>query len=264
MGLCRADKVLLTGGAVVLGSATMFGATSLGLGVPLAALAGVIADGVFRPSSGIFYPTISRGSGARAEVALTFDDGPDPEITPRVLDVLAQHRARATFFMIGRHLAEWHEVGTRALAEGHQIGNHSWQHAYTQNFFSQRAHLTDIERNEQLIRLLVGDDRAIPYRAPVGLKSPELARAAHAKGLQIVAWSIHSRDTIDRDPQRIAQRVLKRIRPGDIVLMHDGHQTSGRHRSAGLDALPLILKGLEERALKPVTVAELLAPTAPH
>lgn len=258
MGLCRADKVLLTGGAAVLGSATLFGATTWGLGLPLAALLGVLADGVFRPSSGTLYPTISHGPRDGRSIALTFDDGPDPEVTPRVLDELGRHGARATFFMIGRHLAQWHAIGERALAEGHQIGNHSWQHAYLQNFFSTRAHLADIARSEELIRLVTRDEAPIAYRPPVGLKSPELARAAHARRLQVIAWSVHSRDTIDGNPQRIARRVLNRIRPGDIVLMHDGHQSAGRSRLAGLRALPLILRGLQERGLETVTLAQLL------
>src|SRR5690606_3251063 len=104
MNICRADKVLLSGGAALFGSAALFGATSLGLAIPAAAVLAVLADGVFRPSSSTFYPTISRGPRGRAKVALTFDDGPDPEVTPRVLDVLSAHGARATFFMIGRNL----------------------------------------------------------------------------------------------------------------------------------------------------------------
>lgn len=258
MPLCRADKVLLTGGATVLGSAAIFGATSLGLGVPLAALAAIIADGVFRPSSGTFYPTISRGPREARKVAMTFDDGPDPEVTPHVLDVLAKYGARATFFMIGRHLAKSPAIAERAVEEGHEIGNHSWQHAYLPNLFSTRAQLADIERVEQLIRSLTKSDAPIPYRPPVGLKSPELARAVHVCRLKVIAWSVHSRDTIDSDPQRIARRVLARVRPGDIVLMHDGHQNATAHRHAGAQAVPFILEGLRARELQPVTVQELL------
>lgn len=260
MGLCRADKVLLTGGAAVVGSAAAFGMTTLGLGLPLAALAGVIADGVFRPASGTFYPTIAHGPRDRGQVALTFDDGPDAEVTPKILDTLARHGALATFYVIGRNLAQPRslQIAERALAEGHELGNHSWQHAYLQNFFTQRKHLADMDRNEQLIRSLIGNDRPLTYRTPVGLKSPEFARAAHRRQLKVIAWSVHSRDTIDKDPARIARRVLSRIRPGDIVLFHDGHQTPGAHRHAGADALPLILEGLRERELTPVTVQELL------
>jgi peptidoglycan-N-acetylglucosamine deacetylase len=257
VNLCRADKVLLTGGATLVSSTALFGATTLGLGLPAAAFVALLADGVFRPSSSIFYPTLSHGSRTESKIAITFDDGPDPEVTPRVLDILERYGARATFFMIGRNLARSMTIGERVVQEGHEIGNHSWQHANMQNFFSTRAHLAEIERCEQLIRS-IGFPGTVPlYRAPVGFKSPELARAAHVRALRVVAWSIHSRDTIDRNPQRVARRVLRRIRPGDIVLMHDGHQTAGAHRPGLLDALPRILEGLRERGLRAVTVSEL-------
>lgn len=243
----------------MIGSAALFGATSLGLGLPAAALLAVLADGIFRPSSSTFYPTISHGPRGRPKVALTFDDGPHPDVTPRVLDILAAHGARATFFMIGRYLERNLAIGARAAREGHQIGNHSWQHSYLQNFYSSRAYLHDIERTEALIRGIVGNAASIPFRTPVGHKSPDFARAAHVRGLQVVAWSLHSRDTIDRNPARVARRVLSRVRPGDIVLMHDGHQDPGGHRRSALEALPAILDGLRQRGLQPVTLNELLS-----
>lgn len=257
MRLCRADKVLLGGGAALVSSVAIFDASALSVGVPAAAFCAVLADGIFRPSSGTFYPTLSRGSRARAHVALTFDDGPDPEVTPRVLDVLAEHKARATFFMIGRNLERSLPIAARAVAEGHQIGNHSWAHSYLQNFYSVERLLVDIGRTESLICSLTGARTPPPYRAPVGLKSPRLARAAHARSLEIIAWSVHSRDTIDSNPERVAARVLAKVRPGDIVLMHDGHQRRGTHRTSGANALPVILRGLHERGLEPVTVDEL-------
>lgn len=160
--------------------------------------------------------------------------------------------------MIGQHLERAVSIGERVAAAGHEIGNHSWAHSYLQNFYSVRSLLVDIERTEALIRTLTTHTAAPLYRAPVGLKSPRLARAAHALALDIVAWSVHSRDTIDADPQRVARRVLAKIRPGDIVLMHDGHQNAGAHRRTGADALAAILNGLRERGLQAVTVSELV------
>lgn len=259
MGLCRADKVLLAGGTALASSIALFGASGLGLSVPAAAFLAILADGIFRPSSGTFYPTLSRGPRTQPQVALTFDDGPDPEVTPRVLDVLGAHGARATFFMIGKHLERALPIGARAVAEGHELGNHSWAHSYLQNFYSVRTLLTDIERTQSLIQTLTKTTAAPLYRAPVGLKSPRLARAAHARSLNVVAWSVHSRDTIDRSPSSVAERVLAKIRPGDIVLMHDGHQNAGAHRRSGAESLPLILQGLRARGLHAVTVSELIS-----
>lgn len=263
MTLCRADKVLLAGGTALAGSVALFGASTLTFGLPAAAFAAVLVDGIFRPSSGTFYPTVSRGPSTRSQVALTFDDGPDTEVTPRVLDVLGSHDARATFFMIGKHLEHATSIAERAVAEGHEIGNHSWAHSYVQNFYSSSRLLADIERTEALIRTLTRTGASPLYRAPVGLKSPDLARAAHARALTIVAWSVHSRDTIDSNPKSVAERVLAKIRPGDIVLMHDGHQNAGAHRRSGADSLPLILEGLRARGLQPVTVSELMAQGSP-
>lgn len=260
MSLCRADKLLLAGGAAVAGAAVAFGPSAVSLGVPAAAFAGLLVDGIFRPASGVLYPTVTHGPRDRPEVALTFDDGPDPVATSHVLDTLAAHRARATFFVIGRNLERARPIGERIVAEGHELANHSWEHAYTQNFYGRRRQTADIERAAALIRSITGGSDMPLYRPPVGLKSPELARAAHRMQLKVIAWSLHSRDTFARDAQRIANRVLARVQPGDIVLLHDGHQTPDKHRSIARDALPTVLEGLHRKRLAPVTVSELLRP----
>jgi peptidoglycan/xylan/chitin deacetylase (PgdA/CDA1 family) len=174
------------------------------------------------------------------------------------LETLARFDARATFFTIGRNLDAQLDIGRRIAAEGHELGNHSWRHVYWQNFFGRRTHGAEIDRTTALIQRLTNSSVEPLYRPPVGLKSPELAHAAVARQLRIVAWSIHSRDTMLKDPQRIASRVLATIAPGDIVLLHDGHDLPGRHRHAGASALPLILQGLKERQLAAVTVSELI------
>lgn len=256
--LCRADKVLLAGGAAVLGSSALLSAAPLA--VTSAAFLAVLTDGIFRPSSSVLYPTISHGPRDRARVALTFDDGPDPQVTPSILETLAGCGARATFFTIGRHLEKHRDIAVRALREGHELGNHSWMHSYFQNFYRTRRQRSDVERSTRLIQELSGSTAQPLYRSPVGLKSPAIARVAHARNLTIVAWSLHSRDTFTRDPAATAARVLSRIMPGDIVLMHDGHERDGAHRRAAAAALPSILSGLRERGLSSVTVSELLRP----
>jgi peptidoglycan/xylan/chitin deacetylase (PgdA/CDA1 family) len=255
--LCRADKVLLGGGVAMLGGAALFGAT-FGLGIPAGVLGLLMADGVFRPSSSTFYQTISNGRRDVRRIALTFDDGPDPEVTPALLDILATTGARATFFTIGRNLVRHLAIAERAVGDGHELGNHSWQHDRMQNFYGTRAQAEEIDRSVQLIQQVSCNDTLPLYRPPIGLKSPALARAAHVRGLQVIAWSLHSRDTLLRDARRIAARVLKKVQAGDIVLMHDGHDREGYHRAATIEALPLILDGLAQRGLQSVTVSELL------
>jgi peptidoglycan/xylan/chitin deacetylase (PgdA/CDA1 family) len=259
MSLCRADKVLIGGTAAVLGSGAIFGATALSVGVPLCALVATLIDGIFRPASNVFYPTISRVSTTAPLVSLTFDDGPHPETTPRILDLLAKHSAKATFFVIGKHVETHRHIAERIVAEGHELGNHSWQHSYWQNFQRGRALTADVVRNADCIRSITQREEQPIYRAPVGLKSPELARVAHALGLAVVAWSIHSRDTIDSNATRVARRVVSKARAGEIVLLHDGHERSGHTRTSALESLPTILEGLRERQLSLVTVSQLLA-----
>ena len=120
----------------------------------------------------------------------------------------------------------------RALREGHELGNHSWMHSYFQNFYRTDQQQSDVERSTRLIQELSGSDAEPLYRPPVGLKSPPLARVAHARKLTVVAWSLHSRDTMARDSDATAARVLSRIAPGDIVLMHDGHERDDKHRAS--------------------------------
>lgn len=257
--LCRADKLLLGGGLGLLGSAALFGSGWLGIGVPVGMLGMLLTDGIFRPSSSVLYPTISRGPRARPRVALTFDDGPDPQVTPLLLDALAEAGARATFFTIGRYLAQHGEIAIRAVREGHEIGNHSWGHDRLQNFYGTRALAQEIDRSVQLIQQLTRSERLPLYRPPIGLKSPSLSRAAHVRNLQMIAWSLHSRDTLLRDATVIAEHVLSRVTAGDIILMHDGHDRVGHHRVATAASLPLVLAGLRERGLQCVTVSELLS-----
>lgn len=220
----------------------------------------LVTDAIARPGSSLFYPTVSHGPRLGRRVALSFDDGPDPAMTPKVLDVLAEYGAHATFFVIGEALVAYPEIGRRMVAEGHVIGNHSWQHSRWQNFYAAGWHGREIARGEQAIAAVTGSSAPVLYRAPVGLKSGELAHAAWRRGLTLVAWSLHSRDTRLKDPESIARRVLERVRAGDIVLMHDGHDLPGRTRPLCAKALRLILQGLRERGLECVTIPELLAP----
>jgi peptidoglycan/xylan/chitin deacetylase (PgdA/CDA1 family) len=263
LSLCRADKFLLASAAVTLGSATVFGVGAVGLGIPLGVYALLVTDGVFRPASALLYPTLVRGRTDQPKVALTFDDGPDPEITPAVLDILAQYDARATFFVIGRYLDKHRALGERMHRAGHEIGNHSWNHSPFQNFYPASGHGTEIDRCSQLIQSVTQSKREPLYRPPVGLKSPAMARAAHKRNLEVVAWSIHSRDTMTRNPRAIASGVVNRIGPGDIVLLHDGHDREQHHRPRILEALPLLLQGLRDRGLQSVTVSELSNGTQP-
>lgn len=222
------------------------------------AFALLMTDGIVRPSSGLFHPTLSHGSRDSQCVALSFDDGPDPLVTPQVLDALAASGSRATFFVIGRSLEAQPELARRIVAEGHALGNHSWQHSRLQNFRFRRWQRTELERCERAIAAVVGTTRQPLYRSPMGIKIGELCWAVWRQRLTLVAWSLHSHDTRLASPEQIAERVLGGVRGGDIVLLHDGHDRPGQHRPFCAPAVRLILLGLRERGLNCVTIPELL------
>jgi peptidoglycan/xylan/chitin deacetylase (PgdA/CDA1 family) len=184
-------------------------------------------------------------------VALTFDDGPSA-YTPQVLDVLDDYGAKATFFVVGRRLQGRDTVLERMLVEGHEIANHTWSH----------SHAKEISRSALSRELRVTSARiasAVPTkpcltRPPYNEGVARHADVGHSLGMSTALWSVDPRDFELRSAWRIANRVLKQVDSGDIVLLHDG----GADRWATVQALPLILEGLDERGLSAVTVSELV------
>ena len=219
---------------------------------------GLFADGVLRARSGILHPVERHGTRDRPCVALTFDDGPDPQVTPAVLDALARRRARATFFVIGRAVEAHPELARRIVREGHELGNHSFSHARGSPFRGVAGQHREIARGEAAIAALTGGRRVRLYRPPFGVTSPPFVVAAGDRGLRLAAWSLHGRDARGGDPARIAARVLRRVRPGDVVLLHDGHDLPGARRSDCPEIVERVLEGLRERGLACVTLTELL------
>jgi peptidoglycan-N-acetylglucosamine deacetylase len=236
----------------------IYGWPAIWLSVPAVLMVLLVTIGIARPGSSIFYPTITHGPRDSNRIALSFDDGPDPEITPLVLDLLADANARATFFVIGKWLVAHPELAKRIVADGHVLGNHSWNHSRLQNFYFTKRHIQEIEECERIIKKITGNSSPVLYRPPIGLKSGELASAAYHCNLTLVAWSLHSHDTLLKDPQKIARRVLKNIRGGDIVLLHDGYDLRNKHRPYTVHAVQLILEGLRAKSLECVSIPELL------
>jgi len=199
------------------------------------------------------------GGGA---VAITIDDGPDPLVTPRVLQILAQYHARATFFCIGEQVARFPALLRQCTAAGHAVENHSHTHRCTFALMGPGQLRREIERAQQIILHAGG---ALPrlFRAPAGLRSPWLDPVLQRLGLQLASWTRRGFDTISCEPERVLERLTRDLRAGDILLLHDGHAARSRRGEAVIiEVLPRLLEELARRGLTAVTLRELLPPVA--
>jgi peptidoglycan-N-acetylglucosamine deacetylase len=189
-------------------------------------------------------------------VALTFDDGPDPDSTPRLLKILERRGARGTFFMIGRRAAEYPEIVTRVIAGGHSIGNHTWDHA-SLPLLSRRERFDQLRRCSQAF----GRRELRMFRPPYGHQDNRSRLDVALAGLSVVTWSVLEPDWLDRDAKTIATGIEDKIQPGSIVLLHDGLADALDpeyfDRSPTLGAVELLLERLSSR-FRFVTVPELL------
>ena len=200
-------------------------------------------------------------AAARGEVALTFDDGPDPAITPRVLDVLDAIGAKATFFCIAERVRAHPALAREMLFRGHNVENHSSGHSPWLGTYGPRRMRRAIADAQQAIADVTG---VLPvlYRPPFGVRTPFTEPALARLGLHCVGWGVRSYDTVDDDGDRVARRVLRGVDAGAIVLLHDGVSIRRRpdpdHASV-VEALPQVLTALHERGLRAVALRAALA-----
>lgn len=184
---------------------------------------------------------------ARKQVAITIDDGPHPGFTPRLLEILRQHDARATFFVVGRLAREHPDLVRAELADGHSVGNHTFSH-------KDLTTLTRAEMREQIGACdgVLGEIAGRPvhlFRPPYTHYNQGVLQVARELDYVVVLWSVHSGDVGTRSADRIARDVLQSARPGSIILFHDGSPQT-------LDALPQVLAGLRDRGYTFVTLDE--------
>lgn len=186
---------------------------------------------------------------ARNAVALTFDDGPHPQHTPRLLDILAGHRVRATFFVIGPKVRRYPDIARRIVAEGHELGNHTWHHPILTGFDDGQV-LSEIDRTQEIIWRTVGHVPAT-FRPPYGAMSPHQSRMLHERrNLPSVNWSVDPEDWRRPGASVVARRMIEGARPGTIILAHDTH-------GATVSAVPEAIAGLHARRLACVTLSGL-------
>lgn len=210
------------------------------------------------PRSSALGPNVTRLPGDAATLALTIDDGPDPEVTPQVLDLLRREGVRATFFLIAERAEAHPALVRRIVAEGHAVGNHSFRHRHTFSLLGPRGFAAEIERAQAALERLTGR-RPAWFRAPAGLRNPFLDPVLHRLGLTLVSWTRRGYDTRERDPARVHARLTHGLRSGDILLLHDGHgarDTLGR--PVVLEVLPRLLEQSRRADWRWVTLDEAL------
>jgi peptidoglycan/xylan/chitin deacetylase (PgdA/CDA1 family) len=218
----------------------------------------VLAANGLWPQSPLLGPTISRlpeSAARRGEVGLTFDDGPDPDVTPRVLDLLDQAGARASFFCIGRRAAEHPEIVREIVRRGHRVENHTWSHPHLFACYLPGAQRREVARAQEILGDAAGRRPAF-FRSPAGFRNPFLDRELWTAGLTLAAWTRRGYDTLEKDPARIAARLLRGLAPGDILLLHDGSTLSGGGNPVILEALPRVFEALSARGLRSVPLGE--------
>jgi peptidoglycan/xylan/chitin deacetylase (PgdA/CDA1 family) len=214
------------------------------------------------PRSRLLGPNVTRlppPAMARGEVAITIDDGPDPEVTPQVLDLLDTHGQRATFFCIGERVLAHRALAREIVARGHSIQNHTAHHRHNFSFLGPRGFAAEISRAQQMLQEVTGQ-RPTCFRAPAGLRNPFLAPVLHRMGLRLVSWTRRGFDTRERDPATVLARLTHGLKAGDILLLHDGHAArTAAGRPVVLDVLPPLLARIRKDGLHAVTLPEALA-----
>lgn len=193
---------------------------------------------------------------ARRELALTIDDGPDPEVTPAVLDQLDAAHARATFFCIAERVAAHPALAREIVRRGHSVQNHSDVHRHNFSLLGRRGFVREIGRAQQRIADATGIEPRF-FRAPAGLRNPFLAPVLQQLDLTLVSWTRRGFDTARRDPGRVLHSLARGLSAGDILLLHDGHAArSTAGRAVVLDVLPALLQQARSAGLRPVTLPE--------
>lgn len=217
----------------------------------------VITTAGLLPRSTLLGPNLTRlppAAIAHREVAITIDDGPDPEVTPQVLDLLDAAGAKATFFCIGWRARENPALCREIVARGHQVENHGDSHSKAFAFFGPGRMKADIAAGQATLADVTGQTPRY-FRATAGLRNPFLDPVLHQLGIRLASWTRRPYDTRCGDPDTVLARLTRNLAPGDILLLHDGHAArTADGQAVILAVLPRLLAALHEKQLNPVTL----------
>ena len=224
--------------------------------LPLAVFVGSFLIAPFLPRYGFFLPVVSRGCTGKNMVALTFDDGPEPAATPKILELLEKYNAPATFFVIGEKAQRHPELMRDILARGHDVGNHSFRHDVFLMLRSRKKIAAEICMAQQALNAC--GIKPLVFRPPVGITNPLLGSILKKYGLLCVNFSCRGFDAGNRRCKGLAERILKKVRPDDIILLHDCMPHGDGSVDIWLQEIEAILAGLREKNLAPVPLEQLI------
>lgn len=189
-------------------------------------------------------------NSSKNQVSITFDDGPHPEFTSKILEYLKKYEAKATFFLIGKNAEKYPEIVHQIIDEGHSIGNHSYTHSKNFGFFSTPKIVSELQQTNFVLKKIIGKELKM-FRPPFGVTNPNIKKALQKMDYNSIGWSKRSLDTISLSEEKILKRITTNLKSGDIILLHD----SSSKTVAVLEQLLLFLKS---RELKSVPVNQLL------
>lgn len=227
------------------------------------ALAAIAADHLLLAGVGLWprstllgsnWTRLPHSASARGAMAITIDDGPHPDITPRVLELLDEHRAQASFFCVGEKVQRYAELAREILRRGHTIENHSQRHRHNFSLLGPRGLREEIGRAQKSIAAVTGT-APVFFRAPAGLRNPFLDPVLTQLELQLASWTRRGFDTVSRDADIVLRKLTQHLGEGDILLLHDGN--AGQTPSGIpiiLDVLPRLLAAVAAAKLRPITL----------
>jgi peptidoglycan-N-acetylglucosamine deacetylase len=179
----------------------------------------ILTLGAFKIGWNFYFFSYSHGDRSVPEVALTFDDGPDAEVTPKILEILEKYKVRATFFCIGKKIGNNPEIFKEIVSPDHEFGNHTYSHSSLFDLFSVKKMVKEILKTDDAIEKLYGHKPGL-FRPPYGVTNPALRKALKKTGHVSVSWSVRSFDTV-RKPETVLKKINKNVKNGDIILFHD-------------------------------------------
>ena len=211
----------------------------------------IIIYGAFKIQAKFFLPAIYSFPITEKKICLTFDDGPHPVVTPILLELLKKNNIKATFFCIGKNIQLYPQIAKQIFEEGHVIANHSYSHHKLIDLFPTKKIEKELIKTNELIFLLTNKKVKL-FRPPFGITNPNIAKAVTNLKLTTIGWNIRSLDTVIKESNKVFERIIKRIKPGSIILLHDTDMNV-------IDVVEKVISYASDHGIAIVPIEELLS-----